>query len=127
MKDFLETQCKILQICQSCQTEASSVENGLNEDATDLCKSICDDCFNNKKVCDARKDQGEPAINLSCEHEEKVLMQEKKCIKVAVLVCIIDCEEGNKIAMTEMKENLEKGTVDPELALFVLQMVLWQS
>ena len=81
MKDFLETQCKILQICQSCQAEASSVENGLNEDATDLCKSICDDCFNNKKVCDARKDQGKPAINLPCKHEEKVLMQEKSASK----------------------------------------------
>ena len=38
---------------------------------------------------------------------------------MAVLACIIDCEEGNKKAMTEMKENLEKGTVDPHLALIV--------
>lgn len=40
MKDFLETQCKILQICQSCQAEALSVENILGEDAMELCKSM---------------------------------------------------------------------------------------
>lgn len=43
----------------------------------------------------------------------------KKCIKVVVLTFIVDCEEGNKKAMIEMKDNLENGTVDPELALCV--------
>ena len=119
MKDFLETQCKILQICQSCQAEAPSVENVLNEDAIDLCKSICDDCFNNKKVCDACKDQGQTSYYPSLRKCKKCTDAGKKCIRVAVLACIIDCEEGNKKAMTEMKENLEKGTVDPQLALFV--------
>lgn len=119
MKDFLETQCKILQICQSCQAEAPSVENILGEDAIDLCKSMCYDCFNNKKVCDACKDQGQTSYYPSLRTRQKCTDAGKKCIKVAVLACIIDCEEGNKKAMTEMKENLEKGTVDPELALFV--------
>ena len=119
MKDFLETQCKILQICQSCQEEAPSVENVLNEEAIDLCKSICDDCFSSKKVCDACKDQGQTSYYPSLRTCKKCTDAGKKCIKVAVLACIIDCEEGNKKAMTEIKENLEKGTVDPQLALFV--------
>ena len=38
---------------------------------------------------------------------------------MAILACISDHEEGNKKSMTEMMENLEKGTVDPQLALFV--------
>ena len=38
---------------------------------------------------------------------------------MVVLAFIVDCEEGNKKAMIEMKDNLENGTVDPELALCV--------
>ena len=42
-----------------------------------------------------------------------------KFIKVVVIACIVDCKEGNKKAMSEMKGKLENRTVDPVLALLV--------
>lgn len=37
-----------------------------------------------------------------------------------ILAFVVDCEEGNKKAMTEMEDEQDNGTVDPELALCVL-------
>lgn len=38
---------------------------------------------------------------------------------MVVVTCIVDYKEGNKKAMSEMNKELENGTVDPVLALFI--------
>ena len=120
MKALFQQQCTLLQICQACQEKAPSVDNVLTENATELCESVCVDCFENKDICDACKAQGQTSYFPSLRTCKRCTESETKCIRVAVLAFIVDCEEGNKKAMTEMKDEQENGTVDPELALCVL-------
>ena len=42
-----------------------------------------------------------------------------KCVKVAVLILTVDCEEGNKKAMLDILEELKHGTRDPSLSLVI--------
>ena len=68
-----------------------------------------------RKFATRAKIKGKPAITLPCEHAKKSSDAGEKCIKVGVLACIIDCEDGNKKAMTEMQEKSEERNSRPRI------------
>lgn len=78
MKVLLENQCKLLQICQSCQAEAPSVENILNEDAIDLCKSFAMTVLTTREFATRAKTKDKPAITLPFELVKKMYRYRKR-------------------------------------------------
>ena len=98
MKNRFDTTCKLLQVCEACRSMAPSNENIISLEVTDICVSACDECMKEKVVCGECKRHGQTSFFPS-------LCACKKCVKAAVLILTVDCEEGN--------------TRDPSLSLVI--------
>ena len=55
----------------------------------------------------------------ACRACTKCLEEGKECIKVAAFVFTSDCEEGSKKAMETINQQVQDGSIEPELALMV--------
>ena len=83
----------------------------LNLEGINICDSTCNECFKEKVVCEECKQHGQTSFFPSLRACKRCLEDGKKCVKAAIL--IVTVEEGNKKAMSDILEELEKGKRDP--------------
>ena len=119
MKNRFDTTCKLLQVCEACRNMVPSIENTMSLEGISICDSACNECFKEKVVCEECKQHGHTSFFLSLRACKRCIEDCKKCVKAAVLVVTVDCEEGNKKAMSDILEELENGTRDPSLSLVI--------
>ena len=119
MKQLYETYCKIFQIFEACQEIAPSNENVLELSATDLCQSECNSCIAQKRVCSKCEDKKQVRFYPCLRACSRCIETGKKCVKIAILILSVDCEEGNKPAMVDMIKSLENDDADLSLQLMV--------
>ena len=111
-------EAKTVQICQGCLSRANTVEHIINMDP-DSCDCFCKECWDNKIVCDDCTVKGQISYFPACRACVKCLERGHKCIKLAVFVYTSDCEEGNKKASENINQQIQDGTIEPELALMI--------
>ena len=119
MKKRFDTTCKLLQICEECRDIAPSNENILSSEAIDICDSTCEACIEGKAVCGKCEQNGQTSFFPSLRACKRCIESRKRCVKAAILILTVDCEEGNKKAMSEILKELENGTRDPSLSLVI--------
>ena len=68
-----------------------------------------------------QKDQKSKRIKVMCHHYElacdSCIKRNIVCTRRVVMVLCSDCETGNKSAFEKINEELEKGTIDPQLEM----------
>ena len=96
-----------------------SIENTMSLEGINICDSACNECFKEKVVCEECKQHGQTSFFPSLRACKRCIEDGKKCVKAAVLIVTVDCEEGNKKAMSDILEELENGTRDPSLSLVI--------
>ena len=119
MKNRFDTTCKLLQVCEACRNMVPSIENTMSLEGINICDSACNECFKEKVVCEECKQHGQTSFFPSLRACKRCIEDGKKCVKAAVLIVTVDCEEGNKKAMSDILEELENGTRDPSLSLVI--------
>lgn len=118
MTGKFKSEAKTVQICQGCLSRANTVEHILNMDPKG-CDCFCKECWDNKVVCDCCTIKGQVSYFPACRACAKCLEKGQKCVKLATFVYTSDCEEGNKKALENIKQQIQEGTIEPELALMV--------
>ena len=119
MKNRFDTTCKLLQVCEACRSIKPSIENVMSSEGVNLCDSACRECFKEKVVCEECKQNGQTSFYPSLRACKRCIEAGKRCVKVAVLILTVDCEEGNKKAMLDILEELKNGTRNPSLSLVI--------
>ncbi|KAL9966337.1 hypothetical protein ACROYT_G024391 [Oculina patagonica] len=119
MRNLFSSHCKTLQVCKCCQSSFSCRESILGPEATQVCKSSCDDCLRLQAVCENCRESGQVSHLPSLRACDRCLQNEQKCLRRAVVAFTTDCEEGNKKAMLSIQQAVEDGTIDNDLALLV--------
>ena len=96
----------------------------LRPETASMCHSVCDTCLALKGVCNECEEKGHvsyiPSVR-ACKH---CLDQNKLCSRREILALTTDCEEGNKKAMSQIKEKIQNGTIDPEFSLLSVFLML---
>ncbi len=118
MTGKFKSETKKVQICQECLSQANIVEHIIDVDQP-VCDCFCNKCWETKVVCDDCRTKGQLSYFPACRACTKCLEKGQKCVKLAVFVYTSDCEEGNKKALEQINNQLEDGTIEPELALMV--------
>lgn len=119
MKNRFDTTCKLLHVCEACRNMVPSIENTMSLEGINICDSACEECFKEKVVCEECKQYGHTSFFPSLRACKRCIEGVKKCVKAAALIVTVDCEEGNKKAMSDILEELENGTRDPSLSLVI--------
>ena len=84
------------------------------------CTSFCHQCFQAKLSCNECMDKGHTSLHPSLRACDRCLLENKICIKIAVLVTT-DRESGNKNALESFSEEILDESIDRRLsALSVL-------
>ena len=116
MAKLFQEHIKTVQVCESCQKRTPSRPH-ITSFHESMCCSFCEECYESENVCDHCKSLGQvshvPSLRF-CNycHERKTV-----CFRRVVLVVCSDCESGNKSAFEMLQEEIESGTIDPELAV----------
>ncbi len=115
MASYFEKHIKTLQLCESCQHEATHKRHIISCEETS-CNSFCEECFEVKPVCDDCKSSGQVSYLPSLRFCDKCRDKSAPCFRRVVMIVCTDCESGNKSAFEILKEKLESGTEDPALS-----------
>lgn len=115
MADLFREHIKTLQSCESCQRRAPHKRHIISSHETN-CNSFCEDCYESKRVCDECKLLGQVSYLPSLRFCDGCREKNTVCFRRVVAIVCSDCESGNKSAFETIKEKLEAGTEDPELA-----------
>ena len=117
MESLFLNEIRVLQMCESCQKEAAASEHVLRPETASMCHSVCDTCLALKEVCNECEEKGHVSYIPSVRACKRCLDQNKLCSRRVILGLTTDCEEGNKKAMSQIKEKIQNGTIDPEFSL----------
>ena len=117
LREKFKTEAKLLQICENCLSRAKTDEHIIAD--RDICECCCDACWSQKDVCEQCTEKGQVSHYPACRACTKCLEEGKECIKLATFVFSSDCEEGNKKAMETINQQVQDGSIEPELALIV--------
>lgn len=117
MEDLFTNQVKLLQICQNCLKRCKTNDLIIDKDQHELCASKCERCYDLEAVCESCIPLGHKSYILSVRACEYCLSNGVKCIRRVVMVLTVDREEGNKQGLLQLKDALEKGSIDPDLHL----------
>jgi hypothetical protein len=96
-----------------CKTSDLVIDKNQHE----LCVSECQRCYDSRAVCESCIPLGHKSYIPSVRACEYCLSNGVKCIRRVVMVLTVDCEEGNKQCLLQLKDALEKGTIDHNLHL----------
>ena len=118
LTEKFKTEAKLLEICENCLSKAKTDEHIIIADRN-ICECYCDACWSQKGVCEQCKAKGQVSHYPACRACTKCLEEGKECIEVAAFVFTSDCEEGNKKAMETINQQVQDGSIEPELALMV--------
>ena len=118
LTEKFKTEAKLLQICENCLSRAKTDERIIIADRS-ICECYCDACWSQKGVCQRCKAKGQVSHYPACKACTKCLEEGKECIKVAASAFTSDCEEGSKKAMETINQQVQDGSIEPELALMV--------
>ena len=111
MESLFLNEIRVLQMCESCQKEAAASEHVLRPETASMCHSVCDTCLALKGVCNECEEKGHVSYIPSVRACKRCLDQNKLCSRRVILALTTDCEEGNKKAMSQIKEKIQNGTI----------------
>ena len=109
----------LLQTCERCQKMTRDHEHIISD--KDLnCHSTCNECLDQKQVCEDCLQIGHQYYLPCLRACEKCLKAGQRCTRRIILVLCSDCEEGNKKAFKMIIDMISDGTIDPHLFFLVI-------
>ena len=81
------------------------------------CTSFCNTCYDSKTVCAECQASGHVSYVPSLLACDSCIERNIACTRWVVMVLCSDCITGNKSAFERINEELEKGTIDPQLEM----------
>ena len=116
LKKYTET-IKMASACEGCVRSQAPYLNTVKPDILDKCSSFCQDCWENKNICESCLGKGRTSIYPQLEPCDRCLDNNIKCRKNVVLVVALDCFTGNRFLIEKFQDQRKRGTRDPEVYL----------
>lgn len=118
MTQILE-EVRLVQTCLSCLERTLSKDH-IIKSQIGLCDSSCDECLDNKQVCQDCSDNGQVNHLPALRRCSACCTRNIRCVRCAVLVVTSDCESGNKKAFEMIAAAKENGTLPIEFVFACL-------
>ena len=115
MQELFTNQVQLLQICQNCLKRCKTSDLIIDKNRHEICASECERCYDLKAVCESCNPLGHKSYILSVRACDYCLSNGVKCVRRVVMVLTVDCEEGNKQCLLQLKDAPEKGSIDHNL------------